>query len=127
MPAPKKSGMAPTSWGAVSTHRSAASELRDPQRQCASGALLYWISRRQLSVAVLLAVPLMHDSFGPMSQSLVNRNNLPLCDTLAALYPHVKKNAVGDPLCFSIEVNVDVGYWLAAAAVFVYLLSGGID
>ena len=73
---------------------------------------------------MLLAVPLMHDSFGPMSQSLVNRNNLPLCDTLAALYPHVKKNAVGDPLCFSIEVNVDVGYWLAAAAVFVYLLSG---
>ena len=66
----------------------------------------------------------MHDSFGPMSQSLVNRNNLPLCDT-AALYPHVKKNAVGGPLCFSIEVNVDVGYWLAAAAVFVYLL--GLD
>ena len=57
-----------------------------------------------------------------MSQSLVNRNNLPLCDTLAALYLHVKKNAVGDPLCFSDRGQRRRRVWLAAAAVFVYLL-----
>ena len=66
---------------------------------------------------ILVVVPLLSITMGTFSSQLLTRDVFPYCKQLDAHY------GTGDT-CLRIDVVAGPGYWVAVAAVVLYLLSG---
>jgi hypothetical protein len=72
---------------------------------------------------MLVAVPLIGITIQPMTSSLFTDFNTPICKQINQAFPNPPGT---DPpnLCFTINVVPSAGYWVVAAAVALFLVSG---
>lgn len=72
---------------------------------------------------MLVAVPLIGITIQPMTSSLFTDFNTPICKQINQAFPNPPGT---DPpnLCFTITVVPSAGYWVVAAAVGLFLVSG---
>merc|ERR1711988_445537 len=81
-------------------------------------ALFAWSRHASVFYALevmLVAVPLMVITFGPISESVINVSSVPFCVPFIQQY--------GYPLCFYLAVTFDYGYYVMVAAVVMYCIS----
>jgi len=81
-------------------------------------ALFAWSRHASVFYALevmLVAVPLMVITFGPISESVINVSSVPFCVPFDQKYDN--------PLCFYLAVTFDYGYYVMIAAVVMYCIS----
>jgi len=84
---------------------------------------LYGWSRRVVGFTaievMIIATPLIGQSFGPISQALLTPHNFPPCKTLVKVYDIKNPNE-----CLSVDVVPQLGYWFNVSAVVMMCICG---
>jgi len=90
-----------------------------PKRQRSLHTLSRHVAAYYAFEVMLVAVPLIHMAFGPMSAAMLNKYSFgEVCNPLLALYPNPSET------CFEMRIDESLGYTFTIAAVGVFLLTG---